>query len=489
MSAHQVAGPAPWETDPRPWLARLIAARFLAFIPLIGLLLLAAEQERIARPSSLFVWVLGYAGLNLILFLAQRRLPGQEAGRHGGLAGPLLLLSLAADCVVILALTHFTGGAAGPLTAFLLLPLLTAVLLVSRRAALFLCTAATAGLLALPAAAPDQATALERPAAGEPPAGIPALEGGAVSTGVAVLLWSVMLGALWYRRRGLFVEQRLGLLEDERAALSSRTIAAETAASRSGSTASAVRVEGRGNGAAFESVAAALAGDLREPTGVVRARAENLRYQLKEKREFRGLLPDLERVLRAAARLDDARLTLAALAHIDAVPPAATSVAQVADEVGDTLSREFERDGLRLRIDVSPRLPAVACSHNEIRLVLMRLLDSARRAALAAGRSSRIEVRFSRQYDEVILSVADPFPVPVEGEEWLLPDYSPRERPALGLALAVVQALAERRGGWVEAERRARGGLLVRVGFPVAERPSAVREPAIDAAPDPERTG
>ena len=433
---------APWEAAALPWLRRFVGLRFIGLIAIVGLLLTAATEGRIESPTALFMVILTYALLNLLLFVGSRRLDGQRAG----VASLLLGFSLVADFLLILALAHFTDGAGGPLTIFLLLPLLGAVLAVSERWAVWLTAMASFALLASLAVAPAAA-----------PAG-PLASRGVVVSMVLVLLWALVLALLWYRRRGRFLEERLSLLEAERTRFMGESVAAPVNAD--GRSLAAGEWE---DGGSVQSVAGALATDLREPTGVIRARAENVRFHLRERRELKGLLPDLDRMLRAVDRLDDARLTLAALARVESANQAATSVSQVAADVRKALVRDYERDGLRLRIEAAARLPLVAASHNEVRLVLVRLLDMCRRSARVNHRSSKILARFLPEGQGLALIVDDPFPVPSDEESWFDPSFSPKERPAMGLALAVARTVAERRGGGVTAERRPKGGLSVKV--------------------------
>ncbi|MFH0945452.1 MAG: hypothetical protein V2A76_09680 [Planctomycetota bacterium] len=435
---------APWEVAALPWLRRFVGLRFIGLIAIVGLLLAAVSEGGIESPTPLFMVILAYAVLNLLLFVGSRRMDEQRSRA----ATLLLEFSLIADFLLILALAHFSAGTGGPLTLFLLVPLLGAVLAVPERRAMLLTALASAGLLISLGIDPASA-----------PAG-PLASREVVTSLVLVLLWALVLALLWYRRRGRFLEERLSLLEAERLQLMGEVRAA--AANGEGRNLAAAATW-RERGGSVESVASALASDLREPTGVVRARAENVRFHLRERSDLQGLVPDLDRVLRAVDRLDDTRLTLAALARLESSDPVSTSVSQVAAEVRKALVREYERDGLRLRIEAPSRLPQVAASHNEVRLVLVRLLDSSRRSARASRRSSRILARFLQEGGNLALIVDDPFPVPGEEDSWFDPSFSPKERPAMGLALAVARAVAERRGGGVTAERGQKGGLSVKV--------------------------
>jgi NAD(P)-dependent dehydrogenase (short-subunit alcohol dehydrogenase family) len=64
-------------------------------------------------------------------------------------------------------------------------------------------------------------------------------------------------------------------------------------------------------------IAEALAQELRDPTGTLRAGLERLRFASKSTQEMRDIGAELERLERATDHLDDARLTLAVLAGRD----------------------------------------------------------------------------------------------------------------------------------------------------------------------------
>ena len=417
--------------------------RFVGLVVIVGLLLASASQGSLESPSTLFLAVLLYALFNLILFVGSRR----TTGAHRLLAGALLDLSLGVDGLLILVLARFSGASGGLLPIFLLLPLTGAAMAASERRALILTGCFSAAVL----------VSLDF---------VPAMSSATAGT-VLVLLWLMALALLWYRRRGRFLEDRLSLLERERSLRAGEVV--PLAAHPEPAAPPGLQWNGGNGASAVEMVAGALASDLSEPTGVVRARAENVRFQLRERSDLKSLVPDLDRVLRAVDRLDDARLTLAALARLDSAPSASAQVGKVAAEVRRALVREYERDGLRLKIEASPRLPEVRASHNEVRLVLVRLLDLSRRSAVACGRASRILARFLPDEQGLALIVDDPFPVPGDEERWFDPSFSPKERPALGLALAVARAVTDRRGGSVSAERRQKGGLSVKVVFQLRE--------------------
>ncbi|MFG0317392.1 MAG: ATP-binding protein, partial [Planctomycetota bacterium JB042] len=117
--------------------------------------------------------------------------------------------------------------------------------------------------------------------------------------------------------------------------------------------------------------------------------------------------------------------------------------------------------------------------------VVERLLDAAREAAVAAGRTARVLVRVTLQDDRVVVLVRDPLPSPPSEDDWFDPAYSPAGRRGLGLALALARAVAERRDGEARAAPSGKQGLAVRISWPVAAATGEAAPADRDAAPDP----
>lgn len=218
----------------------------------------------------------------------------------------------------------------------------------------------------------------------------------------------------------------------------------------------------------LEVVARSLAAELLEPAGMVRARAENLRYELAEHDNATHLLADVDRMLWAADRLEDVRLTLSALAGDRATSAASTDVRSVAREVKDALMSAFERDGVRLRMEAPRGLPLVHASHNEVRLTVARLLQVARLAASAQLRTIRLSARFAAADRGVALCVDDPLPPPDLTDDLFDPARELKRRPSLCVALATVRSVVESRSGTVSLERSPRDGLRIKVWWPAA---------------------
>ncbi len=438
---------APWRTDARPWLRRFIAIRFAGLVPVIGFLLWAAVEDRIDSPTAVFVLILVVAAVNLALFVLSRR----ESDVIDAAASPMLVGSLWFDCAALVGLLALTGGVVSPLTLFLVLPVLGAAMALSERATCGV--AAFAAVVLLYAARDEVATA--KGSLAEIQAVVDGPGAWVTAWATSVLLGIVTASVLWYRRRGRFLESRLSTLESERSAR------------RPDDGRGAARVISFDlNSGAVAAIARALAGDLDESAAVIRARAERVRDRLEDARAIKELRLELNRLLRAADRLDDVRLSLASLGGIDPRPAGKCAVFAVLKEEVDAIAIDLDRAGVRLTLEGAENAPNVAANHDEVRVILVRLLGAIQLAAAGRG-ATRVQVRVETHEESVAVLVRDSLPAPPSQDDWFDPTYSPAARPSLGIALAVAKRIAEHRGGWVEARLRDHDGLQVRIDLPI----------------------
>lgn len=436
----ELSGVEPWA-----WLRRFVAVRFVALFPVIAITLIAAQRGQLAQPSAIVAVVLGAAVANLLLLVVAHRVgDSRPKVQRSCLWGSLL-----ADVIVLALLDGFFGKDFGPIVTLSALPVAACAWVLSERSTLTL--AGIASVLVAFA--------------------MPSIAVGARAVTAALLL-ALATFTVWQRRHSRLLEERVEQLEHDRVEREARferereldlALAAATAAAEAPPTRPA-----EFDSAALDPVAEALAQELRDPTGALRAGIERLRFAARSPQEGRDSSAELDRLARASDRVDDARLTLAVLAGRDVAAAPATDVRVVVKEIQRDLEDEFERDGVRLRVEAARRLPEVRGSHNEVRLVLVRLLRSARLAALAANRATRVDLRVRAHADGVLLCVEDALPVPpgLDLVHAFQPTATSKERPALGLALAVARFVSERRGGRVTVEPGGKTGLKVCVVLP-----------------------
>lgn len=437
----------PWRFVPHAWLRRLTFARCLIFVPLAGTLVHRLSVGALTDPTFAFSVLLGCGAAQALAFrFGARRDRGVDA------ATSILTATFVLDLVLLASLAGATGGIASPFTGALVLPVATAAFVLPRKPSAIATLAAVGALLALATLGPGGSYS----------------ERSMHATFALGLVLVASAGAAWAKARLDYLERRAAHAESESGG-GSVADWEELGRLESDPKAGASPRGSAEHDDGLAAIAAQISHELRDPAAMIRARAESLRYELRDRTRRDDLLPEIERLLRSADRLEDVRLTLATLGGARG---SATSVADpraLLEEIRDAFEGEFERDGVRLRFEAPRALPAVGLTHNELRLILVRWLDASRRAAIAHGRNARIVARFTTAESGVVLEVEDALPLRVAPDCDLGPDHEVERRPGLGLAIAVARLLLVPRGGACETELRRGGGLVLRARLPRVE--------------------
>lgn len=438
---------SPWQVEARAWLPRVVSARLLALVPVVGFLLSAARHGKLQAPGAVFGAILLASVANLLVFLSHRHGRGSDRwARH------LLFASLLLDLPVILLVAHELGGLGGPLVAFILLPVMFAGFTLGEKQGGIV---ALSGVLLLVIAGGTVDAPGNR---ADPTAGALLL---------AALLAAIALPLLWYRRRDRFLEARVSELEDER----SRWLRSQARAERHAPVP---------DPHVTADAAAQLARDLAGPTGSLRRRLAALRRTAQQGPGDPLDLDDLDAAIREIDRIVDLRRSVAPGEEPDD-PGDRVDLAQVVREVKVEVERDFERLNVRLRVHSRSDLPPALAASEEVRLVVAHLLYAVKEAAGAQGRASRVDLRFGTARQRVWLECEDS--LPVADDVLARPDVVvDRRRPAHREALRFARTVALRRGGDVWLSRSSRGGLLVGVSFAIADR-AGVDQPADRGTP------
>jgi two-component system sensor histidine kinase BaeS len=166
---------------------------------------------------------------------------------------------------------------------------------------------------------------------------------------------------------------------------------------------------------------------------------------------FDSLREEVERLSRLSRSLD---------VLLDSGPAAeprlvALDLAAAVRSAADLAAPGFERAGVRLRVDVPPRLPALAVP-DHLRQVLANLLQNAQRYTPAGG---TVTVSASREGPSLLVSVVNTGAEIPAGdlhrifERFYRVDRSrDRATGGAGIGLAIVKQLVEQAGGRVGAE-------------------------------------
>ncbi len=463
--ASQVArDDVPWRPSSRTWLRRLTLARYLLLVPLSGALIYARYLGFIADASRVFAAILFATTVQTLLHRF-----GARDGSSERVATPCLFSSLIADGAMLAVIASATSGLASPFAFALVLPVAIGGLTLAFAPASAVAVSAIVALLLLAQSEPASQSSL------------PVV---ARALGVGGVLLATFAGARWFRARLQYLEARLVEREATPAPPSSlepRVADVEFAGIDFEELPLVATEMERGppllpssaRTAAFEeaalaSIANQLGSELRDPAGIIRARAESLRFELKDRERRDQILAEFERLLRAADRVDDVRLTLATLAKTAAPGHAECDARALVLELRTAFVDEFERDGVKLRLEAPRGVSPVALSHNELRLIVVRLIDASRRAALAASRNIRVTARVSSLGSGVCLEVEDNLMLGAIPPVDAAPTHDVEKRPGLGLALSVARHILALRGGMLEVVPRRGGGFAIRAHLPVA---------------------
>jgi two-component system phosphate regulon sensor histidine kinase PhoR len=153
---------------------------------------------------------------------------------------------------------------------------------------------------------------------------------------------------------------------------------------------------------------------------------------------------------------------------------------EVAERALDVFRHRLEKEKVRLRTEIEPRLPPVRMDEDAMTLVLLNLVDN---AVKYGGDGGEVSVRLRRAPGAVALSVSD-HGVGIAPEEqqriferfYRATAARTRNVRGSGIGLALVKHIAEAHGGRVEVESMVGRGSTFTVTLPVA--------PLVTPAPD-----
>ncbi|UGQ13860.1 HAMP domain-containing histidine kinase [Yinghuangia sp. ASG 101] len=207
--------------------------------------------------------------------------------------------------------------------------------------------------------------------------------------------------------------------------------------------------------------------ELRTPLAINRTLLEVALGDPEMPPQLRELADNLLATNERSERLIEGLLLLARSEHelTDRKP---VDLAEVAGRTFEQTAAEAAERGVELRGDFQP----ATASGNAVLLerVALNLAQNAVRYNVPDG---WVEMATSTVDGTALLTVANSGPViPADGVETLFEpfrrmrgDRTASEK-GVGLGLSIVRSVVRAHGGWIEAEPRAEGGLIMRIGFP-----------------------
>ncbi len=215
--------------------------------------------------------------------------------------------------------------------------------------------------------------------------------------------------------------------------------------------------------AAWRDVARRMAHEIKNPLTPIQLSAQRLRRRLLgrvDNEEARQLLDDSTSAIeREVDALKDLLSEFSNFARLPATDPTPRDLNALVTEVLDLYRASTSID---LHVELDPEVPTLDLDGEQIKRVVLNLLDNAIVAVGAAGpgpREVRVETRYQREVASVALEVADTgVGVPEGDRARLFEPYFSTKRQGSGLGLAIVSRIVSDHSGYVRVrENRPRG--------------------------------
>jgi nitrogen fixation/metabolism regulation signal transduction histidine kinase len=229
--------------------------------------------------------------------------------------------------------------------------------------------------------------------------------------------------------------------------------------------------------AAWGEVARRLAHEIKNPLTPIRLSAERLRHKLlpgmTDPKDVQMLERATETIVQQVEAMKEMVNAFSEYARAPRLEMATVDLNKMVTEVSDLYRAQGAIRGVRLKVELDPRIDALVADPGRLRQLLNNLLTNAvealegqadgsiavstRRVARGESDVARITVEdngpgFQR---ELIGQVFDP--------------YVTTKTKGTGLGLAIVRKIVEEHGGHIEADNRAGGGAQVRIDLPLRE--------------------
>ena len=235
--------------------------------------------------------------------------------------------------------------------------------------------------------------------------------------------------------------------------------------------------------AAWQEVARRIAHEIKNPLTPIQLSAQRLTLLLQRREEAHELPKDLEltRVTKECAGLIVREVsTLASLVNefsqFVRFPTAKLQPTDANIAVGEALQLFSGRlDGIRLKINLEPNLPAIRADGQLLRSVIVNLIDNAAEALEGEPfREIGVTTQLRPESDTIEISVSDTGKgiSPEDKDKLFLPHFSTKDR-GTGLGLAIAARIIAEHGGSLRMEDHQPQGSRFLIELPVVELPAA----------------
>jgi two-component system nitrogen regulation sensor histidine kinase NtrY len=228
--------------------------------------------------------------------------------------------------------------------------------------------------------------------------------------------------------------------------------------------------------AAWSEAAKRIAHEIKNPLTPIKLSAERIRRKLGSR-----LDPSEERVLRdgtdAIIREVDAMRGLvdefSKFARLPGIKPVSGEVNKTVQEAVALFREAGEEEGI-IEVSSADNLPRISFDGEQIRRVIINLLDNAIRAVKGLGPEGVVKVSTMFLEDDgvVAVSVADNGSgIPGDVMDRVFDPYFSTREDGIGLGLAIAQRIAEEHGGTLTYSVGDRGGTVFTIKLPVDVNP------------------
>jgi two-component system, NtrC family, nitrogen regulation sensor histidine kinase NtrY len=236
---------------------------------------------------------------------------------------------------------------------------------------------------------------------------------------------------------------------------------------------------------AWREVAQRIAHEIKNPLTPIQLSAERIRRWI-ARTDRSSADPDLVTAVEQSSTLIEREVaTLKTLvdefSHFARFPASRPVFADLNSIVGKAVQVfEGRLGGITLRCELAPGLPAIQADPDQMKRVLVNLIDNAAEA-LEQSPSKEIWVRtlLDSDRDMVVLLVADSGPgIPLEAKERLFLPFFSTKRRGTGLGLAIISRIVSEHNGTIRVEENRPLGTKFIIEIPVEHAPEPARPPS-----------
>ncbi len=224
--------------------------------------------------------------------------------------------------------------------------------------------------------------------------------------------------------------------------------------------------------AAWREVARRIAHEIKNPLTPIQLSAQRLSRKLAERLpddESRELLRQCTDAI--AGQVEALKLLVSEFSNFARLPPTTLAPADLNALVAETVAMYREHRGVRFEVDLAPELPTLELDREQIKRVVLNLVDNAIAAVEAAPpgpREIRVTTRLDRAMQSVHLEVSDTGTgIEPRARRRLFEPYFSSKRGGSGLGLAIVARIVSDHSGYIRVRDHVPRGTRFVVELPL----------------------